>query len=750
MPGKINIDLNGNFCDSKGNIIVLRGVNLDPSVKYPSNSFSSTHFGSLKDGLGNNFYDDADKVSYIGHPLSLEDAEVHLNRLKSLGYNCIRLPITWDALEHEGPGIYDYAFMDYIIDLLKKIQDIGGLYVYLDPHQDVWSRFGGGSGAPLWTYHCCGMKPINFESTGAVILHNSYIDPKTGNEFKGNNYPNMLWPTNYSKLASQTMFTLFFAGKDFAPKCVINGENIQDYLQNHFIDAFLELYKRVQETAPSLISEDVLIALESMNEPNMGFLGERDLGIIPAERDLKLGPTPTGFQSFILGEGMSSNVCTYNYGKLGFVKGKDIKIDPKGKKAWLAKEECDVIDKKYNWIRGSEWVPGTCIWKLHGIWKHSDARNPELIKPDYFYNKQSDNSQQSEKIDEKFFINNYFVDYYSKLYHKFRAISETGLLIMQPPPLKEPPILKNADCIDNNTILACHFYDGMTLIYKTWNRIFNVDTLGITRKKYSNPVLSLSFGENNIRKSIKLQLKQMVEECKTHIGANVPVMFTEIGIPFNMNNKSSYDDGNYSRQIRALDALQFALEDLNISYSLWCYCHLNSHKWGDGWNNEDLSIWSADDMQLKNSKLLDIPNSPIRNMAKSSVDLVQYDPSMKNYDEQLILIENLDLQGFRALDALIRPFPLKINGSFRHAAFLLKDTSYRLEIDGNSSKDNTSCTQIYLPLYHFPISNIDISSSTNKVLLDANRQVLLWYHKDGLQYIKIELKNRSQNSCTIS
>ena len=42
---------------------------------------------------------------------------------------------------------------------------------------------------------------------------------------------------NVHKLAAGTMFTLFFAGKDFAPDLKIGDVNIQDFLQGHYIAA---------------------------------------------------------------------------------------------------------------------------------------------------------------------------------------------------------------------------------------------------------------------------------------------------------------------------------------------------------------------------------------------------------------------------------------------------------------------------------------------------------------------------------
>ena len=81
----------------------------------------------------------------------------------------------------------------------------------------------------MWTIYACGLNPRTFAATEAAIVHNIYPEP--------DDFPKMIWSTNYYRLAAATIFTLFFAGRDFAPKCIIDGQNIQDYLQGHFFRA---------------------------------------------------------------------------------------------------------------------------------------------------------------------------------------------------------------------------------------------------------------------------------------------------------------------------------------------------------------------------------------------------------------------------------------------------------------------------------------------------------------------------------
>ena len=77
-----------------------------------------------------------------------------------------------------------------------------------------------------------GLDLTSFKVTGAAYLQQFASDDDSYN---------MIWPTNYTKLASATMFTLFFGGNIFAPKTFYKGEPVQDFLQRHFIECYRHL-----------------------------------------------------------------------------------------------------------------------------------------------------------------------------------------------------------------------------------------------------------------------------------------------------------------------------------------------------------------------------------------------------------------------------------------------------------------------------------------------------------------------------
>ena len=81
----------------------------------------------------------------------------------------------------------------------------------------------------------------------------------------------------------------------------------------------------------------------------------------------------------------------------------------------------------------------------------------------------------------------------------------------------------------------------------------------------------MKVGETFIRKSLRRQLKFLRDESLERMGPH-PLIFTEIGIPYDMDDKHAYKTGDYSSQVRAMDANHFALEGSTASgFTLWVY-----------------------------------------------------------------------------------------------------------------------------------------------------------------------------------
>ncbi|KIH89001.1 glycoside hydrolase family 5 [Sporothrix brasiliensis 5110] len=561
----------GVFKDSVGRQLVLRGINVAGDAKLPSAPEMPSH-------IAKDFFE-GDKVTFHKRPFPKEDAHLHFSRLKKMGYNTIRYVFTWEAIEAAGPGKYDEEWIQHTVDILRIAKEYG-FYVFMDPHQDVWSRFTGGSGAPMWTLYACGLNPEKFAVTEAAIVQNTYEDV--------DNFPKMIWSTNYFRLAAATMFTLFFAGRDFAPKCIIDGQNIQDYLQGHFLAAIGHLAKRIKEAGD--LENDVVFGWESLNEPSKGMIGYQDISVIPKEQALKKGTSPTIFQAMLTGMGRSVEVDVWEMGGLGPVKSGRKLVDPGGEKAWLP---ADYDDSRYGWKRDPGWKLGECIWAQHGVWDAS-SENDVLLRKNYF----AKNPRTGETIDYPCFSDSYFMDYFRANRDIVRKYHPDAIMLLQGPTMELPPNIKGTKDDDERMVYAPHFYDGITLMTKKWNRTWNVDVLGVLRGRYWHPAFAIRVGESAIRNCFRDQLAAMRQEGLDRVGDH-PCILTEFGIPYDMDDKHAYKTGDYSSQSAAMDANHYGVEGaLMEGYTLWVYMTENDHLRGDQWNGEDLSIVSQDDSLL--------------------------------------------------------------------------------------------------------------------------------------------------------
>lgn len=609
----------GTLVDPEGRRRFLRGINVDGAMKLPAVPEMHSYDGDCRNP--DDIFFDGDNVSFVGRPFPLEEAEDHFRRIKSWGYNTIRYLITWEALEHAGPGKYDEDFIEYTIKMVRIIDAVGGLYVFFETHQDVWSRYCGGSGAPMWTLYAAGLQPSRFYHTEAALLHNN---PQFHHPEDPDDYPKMIWPSNYKRLACMVMFTLFFSGKNYFPQLCINDLNIQDYLQKQYFDTIAHFWKRVHDAVPEIFEKGCILGFELINEPNCGLMGHDHLKHIPGKQQLRVGTTPTVYQSLKMGMGFACEIDVYKITVTGPQKSGTKVIDPEGAIAWLTIEEAKEIDAKYGWKRDPSWKLGECIFADAKIWKWDKGiqisglkdmtpqerldlsiYNCELLLPNFF-NQYSPKHKfnlrdgcNPKLVDMDFFTNHNFVEFYLRFKNVVRDIVPDCFVFIQPPVLERPPDIKNDErkVIDSKTIYCPHYYDGMSLMFKTWNTKFNVDTLGIMRGRYFNPVLGIVFGERAIRNCIKKQFLEIRQECQDLLG-DLPVLMSETGMPFDMDSKRAYEDGRYYSQTAALDALSSALEGTGIHHTWWCYTSINCHQWGDRWNNEDFSFWSSEDRNL--------------------------------------------------------------------------------------------------------------------------------------------------------
>ncbi len=526
------------FVDEYGRRILLRGVNFSASSKIPMTPNGATH---IKTDFKNH-----KEVSFVGHPVALKECEEHFSRLQHWGFNCLRLLITWEAIEHAGPKQYDTEFLEYIEEILK-IAGEHGFYVFIDPHQDCWSRMSGGDGAPGWTFEKVGIDFTRFHDAGAAWLMQYRYDPRNPCS-----YPPMSWSQSRIQFGCATMFTLFFGGKDFAPSCKVDGQNVQDYLQSHYINAFTQIAHRTKDMPH-------VLGFDSLNEPTSGFIG-LILDGSNANLTEMVGYAFTPIAAILTGAGFPQMVPVKEVKGLSIKETRRDEINPQRISCW--------IDNAKD------------IWKKEGVWRLDEHNNPTFDDNNYF-------------VKRKGRTVNYFRDYLSPFIRRFseelRTINPDTLIFYEGP---AEAILKGTGVeliLPNNAVNAPHWYDVATMGIHRFMDVFSYDF--ITGKKL--------FGPRAIQKMFRRQmatLKAMADKYS----AGGPTIIGEFGLPYDINKKKAYATFKeqpvtaWKSHTKALTWYYDALDANLLSSCQWNYNPKNCNEWGDQWNLEDFSIFSRD------------------------------------------------------------------------------------------------------------------------------------------------------------
>ncbi len=617
--------------DRYGRTIILRGVNLSGSAKVPCGTYQTGRSCDTDSLYG---------ASFLGRPFPLEEADEHFRRLRRWGLTFLRFIVTWESIEHAGPGAYDFEYLSYLQAVIKKAGE-HGLVVFIDPHQDVWSRWSGGDGAPAWTLEAIGFDLGKFEPTCAAV----FTEPPPSRP------PAMLWPVNVTKLAAATMFTLFFGGDDFAPSTKIDGVGAQEFLQLHYIDA-------IKQVAVMVRDFDFVVGYGSMNEPLKGYIGWKDLSRPIINYDY--GYTPSPFQSMLLGAGIPQKVEVWKR-KIFSPRRTDRRI--------INREGLRV------WREGYD-----CLWRVNGVWDFDEKMKPKILRPDHFTRVRGGN------VD---FSNHYLRPFIERFGREIRSVDPGALIFFEGEPFGDVPNLQDHE--HQGWVFAPHWYDGLTLVLKKYFSFVGVDA---ERRK-------LVFGKRRVRRSFKEQLSRYQKRAGAELGG-VPVVIGEIGTSFDLDHGKSYRTGNFKKQIRAMDRSLRAAEESLLGYTIWNYTPDNTHLYGDGWNGEDLSIFSIDE---------------------------RTDPVDIN-------------SGGRALEAVIRPYPKATAGvpfelSFDYQTGRFKYTFRHID-------SITEPTEIFVPEFQYP-GGYSVKVSDGDYEIDSENQTLRYRHsKARWEHIIVITRNHQR------
>lgn len=548
------------FKDKFNRTVILRGVNLGGDCKVPFNPDERTH-------IPTDFSKHQD-VSFIGRPFPLEHADEHFSRLKSWGFNVLRLLTTWEAVEHKGPNQYDSKYLDYYTKLCEIAGEYG-FYIFVDFHQDVWSRMTGGDGAPCWLFEKLGIDYTKLSDINAALIMQHEYDFEDPRSRQEDNYPTMSWGQNYKYLGNALMWTLFFAGRDFAPNFKIDGINVQDYMINHYLGCLKEIGNRIKDLAN-------VMGFDSLNEPSKGWIGKAldDRHLHGTKEDPVLpgiawSPIDALFSSH--GHRVEIPFMELSIIKGGFIPKRTVTANPNELDLWIDHQNDPFMNED--------------------VWHLKENGSYEILKNNHF---QVINNRPVD------FLNDHMGPFFQSVSDAIREINSEWLLFAEI--TAEEAVFNPSfpDKMPQKVVNATHWYD---IAISGTKKVFYPVSLDVVDRK-------IAIGKKGIQKMYKRQLGK-IKSASSKINNGSPTLIGEFGLHMDLYNGKAFkqwENGNHrsriwKKHVLALDLMFNAMDELFLNGTYWNYTASNRNdlKIGDGWNQEDLSIYSIDQVNNQNS-----------------------------------------------------------------------------------------------------------------------------------------------------
>lgn len=527
--------------DAQGREVLLRGVNLGGDSKNPRTGEVGRPPGDFSDHR---------EVSFVGRPFPLEEADEHLSRLRAWGFNCLRLLTTWEAVEHAGPGRYDEAYLDYYAEIARLAGE-HGFYVFVDFHQDAWSRMSGGSGAPGWTFEAVGLDLDRFHDADAALF---------SQRSRGHDLPH--WPSNYRLPANGIMWSLFFGGRWLTPGFEIDGLNVQDYLQGRYLGCLERMARWLAPLAH-------VIGFDSLNEPSLGWLGQSlsDRGA-DAPSPVAIGPAMSPLDGLALARGLPVTVPVIGGRESGrpHVVGERT-LNPNGVAIWRE--------------------GAACPFEAAAIYALKDGRAAALDEAAFLRGPQGP-FQAARDV---------FAPFFQQVAETIRAHRADFVMFAEIDVAAPFVGSRYPPAMPSGAVSAPHWYDLANLTSRRFDVDDHVDALSGRRLR----------GPDEVRGSYLRGLEACKGLARSFGG---PTLIGEIGVQFRIDDGAAYRDWAaggrgpqvFAKQTQMLDLMSDALDALKLSATWWNYTATNRNDplIGDGWNREDMSLFSRDQQDETN------------------------------------------------------------------------------------------------------------------------------------------------------